>query len=174
MIAQNTKPRGSRRPTLTRRMPSKARTTTTALNNRSMTSPTKRDPRPAGSSDSSICSGVSMLTLSDQDIGMVPRKTLTPIIRAYNSVMREEQRWRWRELTQLLDRSDRGGPESLRVDELKRLCHLYRQVAIDLSRTRAAGDDVEGERYLNLLATRAHGTVDAVLRGDVEGVCTFL
>jgi uncharacterized membrane protein SpoIIM required for sporulation len=88
--------------------------------------------------------------------------------------MREEQRWRWRELTQLLDRSDRGGPESLRVDELKRLCHLYRQVAIDLSRTRAAGDDVEVERYLNLLATRAHGTVYAVRRVDIRPLFTFL
>jgi uncharacterized membrane protein SpoIIM required for sporulation len=88
--------------------------------------------------------------------------------------MREEQRWRWKELTQLLDQSDRRGPESLRVDELKRLCHLYRQVTIDLSRTRAAGDDLEVERYLNLLATRAHGHVYGVRRVDIRPLFAFL
>jgi uncharacterized membrane protein SpoIIM required for sporulation len=88
--------------------------------------------------------------------------------------MREEQRWRWRELTQLLDRSDRRGTESLYVGELKRLCHLYRQVAIDLSRTRAGGGDPELERYLNLLATRAHGHVYGVKRVDIRPLFHFV
>ncbi|HKB40791.1 MAG TPA: stage II sporulation protein M [Gemmataceae bacterium] len=76
--------------------------------------------------------------------------------------MIQEARQRWEELTRLLDRCDRGGVRALSVDEVRRLCQLYRQVTIDLSRARGDGDDPDLVRYLNLLAARAHGQVYAV------------
>jgi uncharacterized membrane protein SpoIIM required for sporulation len=88
--------------------------------------------------------------------------------------MKEEQRWRWKELEQLLERSQRGGVEALSVEELKRLCRLYRQVAIDLSRARAGGEGPEVVGYLNLLAARAHGRVYAGPRVDIRPLFTFL
>ena len=45
------------------------------------------------------------------------------------------------------------------VEEVKRLCHLYRQVTVDLSQARAAGEDPRLLQYLNALAARAHGRV---------------
>jgi uncharacterized membrane protein SpoIIM required for sporulation len=88
--------------------------------------------------------------------------------------MTEGQQSRWKELSDLLNRLDRQGHDSLEVSELKRLCHLYRHVVIDLSRTRATGEDPELERYLNLLATRAHGHVYWVRRVDLRPLLTFL
>jgi uncharacterized membrane protein SpoIIM required for sporulation len=71
----------------------------------------------------------------------------------------QTQRQRWNDLTQLLDRVDRGGVEALSLDEVKQLCRLYRQVTIDLSRARTDQDDPDLIRYLNGLAARAHGHV---------------
>src|SRR2546423_360734 len=62
---------------------------------------------------------------------------------------------RWAELTQLLDIVDRFGLRALTADRVRRLCQLYRQVTIDLSRARAEGDDPVRVQYLNLLAARA-------------------
>ncbi|HEV3385575.1 MAG TPA: stage II sporulation protein M [Gemmata sp.] len=42
---------------------------------------------------------------------------------------------------------------------MKRLCRLYRQVAIDLSHARTADEDPSLIQYLNSLAARAHGQV---------------
>jgi uncharacterized membrane protein SpoIIM required for sporulation len=76
--------------------------------------------------------------------------------------MIQDPRRRWEELGRLLDQAERGGLASLSVEQVKQLCRLYRQVTIDLSRARAEADDPELERFLNHLASRAHGQVYAV------------
>lgn len=81
---------------------------------------------------------------------------------------------RWAELTQLLDRVDRGGLTALSAAEVRRLCQLYRQVTIDLSRARAAADDPAVVQYLNLLAVRAHGQVYAARPVELRGLLTFV
>jgi uncharacterized membrane protein SpoIIM required for sporulation len=70
-----------------------------------------------------------------------------------------DRRQRWRYLRELLDRVDRTGVGGLSVLEVKQLGRLYRQVTIDLSQARTAGDDPDLLRYLNALAVRAHGRV---------------
>ncbi|VTU00959.1 Uncharacterized protein OS=Pseudomonas mendocina (strain ymp) GN=Pmen_3317 PE=4 SV=1: DUF95 [Gemmataceae bacterium] len=45
------------------------------------------------------------------------------------------------------------------MEQVKRLCKLYRQVTIDLSQARAGGGDATLVRHLNALAARAHGRV---------------
>jgi uncharacterized membrane protein SpoIIM required for sporulation len=81
---------------------------------------------------------------------------------------------RWRYLTGLLDRLDRGGVRRLSVPEVKQLGHLYRQVTIDLSRARAAGDDPDLVYYLNALAARAHGRVYAPRRLSIRPLGRFI
>src|SRR5262249_25801181 len=58
--------------------------------------------------------------------------------------------------------------------DLKRLCSLYRQVTIDLSRARTEGQDPDLVRYLNTLASRAHGQVYAARPVRVWGVFEFV
>jgi uncharacterized membrane protein SpoIIM required for sporulation len=89
-------------------------------------------------------------------------------------MMIQEQRRRWEELNGLLQAAERGGAEALSVVQLKRLCHLYRQVTIDLSRARAEGDDPDLVRYLNHLAARAHGQVYAARPVDVRPLFGFV
>lgn len=84
--------------------------------------------------------------------------------------MTAAHRDRWTELTELLDR---GGLARLSVDEVKRLCRLYRQVTVDLSQARATGDDPRLLAYLNALAARAHGRVYAARRVRFRGVIDF-
>jgi uncharacterized membrane protein SpoIIM required for sporulation len=81
---------------------------------------------------------------------------------------------RWRELTTLLDRSDRAGLGALSVEEVKRICRLYRHVTIDLSRARTDGGDPELVQYLNTLAARAHGCVYRSERVDIGPLFTFI
>ena len=81
---------------------------------------------------------------------------------------------RWQELTQLLDRIDRHGLKGLSTAQIRRLCQLYRQVTIDLSRARAEADDPVLVQYLNLLAARAHGQVYAAQPVDLRGLVTFI
>jgi uncharacterized membrane protein SpoIIM required for sporulation len=81
---------------------------------------------------------------------------------------------RWAELTQLLDLVDRFGLRALSADRVRRLCQLYRQVTIDLSRARAEGDDPVRVQYLNLLAARAHGQVYAARPVDLRGLFRFV
>jgi len=81
---------------------------------------------------------------------------------------------RWQELTQLLDRIDRHGLKGLSAAEVRRLCQLYRQVTIDLSRARAESDDPVLVQYLNLLAARAHGQVYAAQPIDLRGLVSFV
>lgn len=88
--------------------------------------------------------------------------------------VRHEQRRRWEELTGLLDRVDRKGVESLAVEELKRVCQLYRHATMDLSRAKTDGDDPELLHYLNFLAARAHGCVYRTRRVDVRPVFEFV
>jgi uncharacterized membrane protein SpoIIM required for sporulation len=85
-----------------------------------------------------------------------------------------EQIERWRELTTLLDRADRGGLNALTLEEVKRICRLYRHVTIDLSRARADGGDPELVQYLNTLAARAHGCVYRSERVDIGPLFTFM
>src|SRR5438045_1727361 len=88
--------------------------------------------------------------------------------------MRPSDRERWLELTRLLDLLDRRGIAALSVEEAKRLCRLYRQVTIDLSRARTAGGDPDLVRYLNFLAARAHGHVYRSRPVNLRGFFTFL
>ncbi len=85
----------------------------------------------------------------------------------------QEQREHWQELAGLLDRAERGGTAALTVDELKRLCQLYRHVTIDLSRARTDGGDPELVSYLNALAARAHGRVYQARRINLRPLLTF-
>lgn len=87
--------------------------------------------------------------------------------------MGDDQRERWAELTQLLD-AGRGGVDRLTVAQVKRLCRLYRQVTIDLSQARAAGDDPAVVHHLNALAARAHGQVYAAKRVDLRPLLLFV
>ncbi len=88
--------------------------------------------------------------------------------------MLQNQRQRWDELTGLLDRLDRAGFAALSVDELKQLCRLYRQVAIDLSRARTDAEDPALVRYLNFLAARAHGRVYRTKLVSIRPLLTFV
>lgn len=81
---------------------------------------------------------------------------------------------RWKELTTLLDRSDRKGLGSLSVAEVKRLCRLYRHATIDLSRARTDGGDPELVQYLNTLAARAHGCVYRSEQVDIRPLFAFV
>jgi uncharacterized membrane protein SpoIIM required for sporulation len=88
--------------------------------------------------------------------------------------MIQNQQQRWKELTTLLDQADRGGVRDLEVSDLRRLCRLYRQVTIDLSRARTLGEDPDVVRYLNLLAARAHGQVYAARPVELRPLLTFV
>src|SRR5262249_12196877 len=86
----------------------------------------------------------------------------------------EQQRQRWDELTDLLNRVDRLGVEALETPELKRLCQLYRHVAMDLSRARTDGANPELVGYLNYLTARAHGCVYRTSGVDVRPLFRFV
>jgi uncharacterized membrane protein SpoIIM required for sporulation len=88
--------------------------------------------------------------------------------------MIQNQQQRWKELTDLLDWADRGGVRDLEVSDVRRLCRLYRQVTIDLSRARTLGEDPDVVRYLNLLAARAHGQVYAARPIEMRPLLTFV
>lgn len=88
--------------------------------------------------------------------------------------MRTTPRDRWRDLSALLDKAARRGPAGLAADEVRRLCRLYRQVTIDLSHARAAGDDPARVQYLNALAARAHGQVYAAGKLRLGPVVAFV
>jgi uncharacterized membrane protein SpoIIM required for sporulation len=88
--------------------------------------------------------------------------------------VQQDQRKRWEELTELLDRVDRRGVEALAADELKRLCQLYRHVAMDLSRARTDGADPDLVQYLNFLAGRAHGCVYRTRGVDIRPLFRFV
>jgi len=57
---------------------------------------------------------------------------------------------------------------------VKRLCALYRQVTIDLSQARAAGDDPPVLLYLNALVARAHGQIYATKRVSIRPLFGFI
>ncbi len=84
-----------------------------------------------------------------------------------------QRRDRWTELSALLDTVGRRGAGTLPAERIKRLCRLYRQVTIDLSQARAAGDDPALIQYLNTLAARAHGQVYAARRLALRPLITF-
>jgi len=87
--------------------------------------------------------------------------------------IRENCRQRWIELSALLDRIGRRGAAVLPVEQIKRLCSLYRQVTIDLSQARASGADPAVLQYLNALAARAHGQVYATSRASLGPLVNF-
>jgi uncharacterized membrane protein SpoIIM required for sporulation len=66
------------------------------------------------------------------------------------------------------------GIRALTVKEVKQLCRLYRQVTIDLSQARAAGDDPALLQYLNSLAARAHGQVYTTKRVSLRPLFQFV
>jgi uncharacterized membrane protein SpoIIM required for sporulation len=83
-------------------------------------------------------------------------------------------RERWAYLSNLLDRLDRRGVRGLSVGEVKQVGRLYRQVTIDLSQARTAGDDPALVQYLNALAVRAHGRVYAARRVSLRPLLAFV
>lgn len=85
-----------------------------------------------------------------------------------------DRRARWTELSALLDTIGRGGAGTLPAERIKRLCRLYRQVTIDLSQAREAGDDPVLIQYLNTLAARAHGQVYAARRLTLRPLILFV
>jgi uncharacterized membrane protein SpoIIM required for sporulation len=90
------------------------------------------------------------------------------------TAIRTDRRARWTELSALLDRVGRRGVGALTAEQVKRLCRLYRQLTIDLSRARAAGDDPALLLYLNALAARAHGQVYAAKRVSIRPLFAFV
>jgi uncharacterized membrane protein SpoIIM required for sporulation len=88
--------------------------------------------------------------------------------------LQQDPRWRWQELTRLLDDAERRGLETLSVEEVKRLGQLYRHATMDLSRARTDGEDPELIHYLNLLAARAHGCVYQARRVDLRPLLQFI
>jgi uncharacterized membrane protein SpoIIM required for sporulation len=69
---------------------------------------------------------------------------------------------------------NRSGVKSLTVEGVKQLCRLYRQVTIDLSQARAAGEDPALLQYLNSLAARAHGQIYSARRLTLLPLLTFI
>src|SRR5438132_2069805 len=142
------------------------------LTNQSHSWATKREPRPAISRETSTSSGVSIRWSSAHAMGKSYKKGSgkeRPAMPVHT-----EQRERWEELTDLLNRVDRQGVEALSAPELKRLCQLYRHVAMDLSRARTDGADPELVGYLNYLAARAHGCVYRTSGVDVRPLLRFM
>ncbi len=86
----------------------------------------------------------------------------------------EIQQKRWRQLTELLERAERGGISSFSVEEVTQLGRLYRQTAIDLSRARTDAEDPQLIQYLNRLVARAHGQVYITQRVDLRAFLDFL
>ncbi len=95
-------------------------------------------------------------------------------MRLAESVIRKNRRERWEELSALLDRVSVRGIRALTVEQVKQLCSLYRQVTIDLSQARAAGEDPTVLRYLNTLAARAHGQVYTTKRTGLRPFFRFI
>ena len=91
----------------------------------------------------------------------------------WEGAIRKTRRERWAELSSLLDSVGRRGASALSVQQVKRLCSLYRQVTIDLSQARASGDDPAAIQYLNALAARAHGRVYAAKRLEFRPILRF-
>ena len=80
---------------------------------------------------------------------------------------------RWQELTQLLDRIDRHGLKGLSAAAVRRLCQLYRQVTIDLSR--AAPRPTTGAGAVSQpVGGAAHGQVYAAQPVDLRGLVSFV
>jgi uncharacterized membrane protein SpoIIM required for sporulation len=73
--------------------------------------------------------------------------------------IQNNRRQRWEELSTLLAKVSKRGIAALTVKQIKQLCRLYRQVTIDLSQARTAGEDPTLVQYLNSLVARAHGQV---------------
>src|SRR5262245_26687700 len=88
--------------------------------------------------------------------------------------VRQQQRERWKQLSELLDRAERQGFDSLTVEEVRSLGRLYRHVTIDLSRARGGGADPDLVAYLNRLAARAHSHGYAARRIDLRPLAGFL
>jgi uncharacterized membrane protein SpoIIM required for sporulation len=73
-----------------------------------------------------------------------------------------------------VDTASHSGIRSLSVRQVKRLCRLYRQVAIDLSQARAADEDPSLIQYLNSLAARAHGQVYSSKSSALQPLLRFI
>jgi len=110
---------------------------------------------PATSNSRTVCSGVSMVSLSLKSPGtricdgsvMISARWL------------EKRKTYWARLELLVDRSKRGGISALDHLELQELGLLYRQTASDLATVR---EDVTSNQlafYLNQLLGRAHNLI---------------
>src|SRR6202795_3687950 len=124
---------------------------------------------PATSNSSTVCSGVSMVSLSLKSPGtricdgsvMISTRWL------------EKRKTYWARLEQLVDRSSKGGISALEHRELQELGLLYRQAASDLATVR---EDVTSNQlafYLNQLLGRAHNLIYMGHKQKISGLVRF-
>src|ERR1700687_5420686 len=124
---------------------------------------------PATSNSRTVCSGVSMVSLSLKSPGtgicdgsvMISTRWL------------EKRKTYWARLELLVDRSNKGGISALDHRELQELGLLYRQTASDLATVR---EDVTSNQlafYLNQLLGRAHNLIDMGQKQNISGLVRF-
>src|SRR5882724_10620520 len=129
----------------------------------------KRLPMPATSNSRTVCSGVSMVSLSLKSPGtricdgsvMISTRWL------------EKRKTYWARLELLVDRSNKGGISILEHHELQELGLLYRQTASDLATVR---EDVTSNQlafYLNQLLGRAHNLIYMGHKPKISGLVRF-
>src|SRR5436309_2451550 len=129
----------------------------------------KRLPMPAISNSRTVCSGVSMVSLSLK----------SPAARICDGSVMISTRWLekrksyWARLELLVDRSNKGGISTLEHRELQELGLLYRQTASDLATVR---EDVTSNQlafYLNQLLGRAHNLIYMGHKPKISGLVRF-
>src|SRR5580692_12361379 len=94
-----------------------------------------RLPIPANGNSSAICSGVSILSCSNEST-MISTRWL------------EKRKPHWSRLEALLNQGAQGGLKSLSRSDLQELSLLYRQTAADLAAIREDRSSVHFARYI--------------------------
>src|SRR5215831_3268667 len=120
----------------------------------------KRLPMPASGSSRAICSGVSILSCSNEST-MISTRWL------------EKRKPQWAKLEALLNRSQTSGLKSLARSDLQELSLLYRQTAADLAAIREDRGSVHYARYVNQLLVRAHNTIYSGHRASPMAMFSF-
>src|SRR5580704_18989617 len=117
---------------------------------------TKRLPIPAMAKSREVCSGVSMVSLSANEV----RGFRAPGASDDMITIRwlEKRKPYWARLEQLVQQSSRG-ISALGHKELQELGLLYRQTASDLAAVREDASNKQLAAYLNQLLGRAHNLI---------------
>src|SRR5437660_3412191 len=119
-----------------------------------------RLPIPASGSSRAICSGVSILSCSNEST-MISTRWL------------EKRKPHWSKLESLLNQSAKGGLKSLSRSDLQELSLLYRQTAADLAAIREDRGSVHFARYINQLLVRAHNTIYSGRKASPAAIFSF-